>query len=156
MARLIPKIAPEDISNVGERDVAIALVGQLPDECIVYHSYPWLRADRNDRSKKVTLREGEADFVIIHPKAGILILEVKGGEIHYDHEGRGWYRQEPHRIVEIKDPFEQARRNTHTLENEIRRESFRGQNHIPCPLDMPWSFRTVNTVAACPPVPTRA
>ena len=40
MARLIPKIAPEDISNVGERDVAIALVEQLPNECIVYHSFP--------------------------------------------------------------------------------------------------------------------
>lgn len=133
MARLIPKIAPKDISNVGERDVATALVEQLPDNCIVYHSYAWLRADRNDRSKKVTLREGEADFVIVHPKAGILILEVKGGEIQYDHEGRGWFRKERNRTVEIKDPFEQARRNMHALEKEIQRESFRGQGRIPCP-----------------------
>ena len=133
MARLIPKIDPKDISNVGERDVAIALVSQLPDDCIIYHSYPWLRSDRNDRSRKITLREGEADFVIVHPKAGILILEVKGGVIKYDHENRAWYRQESHRVVEIKDPFEQARRNTHTLEQAIRRESFRGQSTIPCP-----------------------
>lgn len=151
MARLIPKIAPQDISNVGERDVATALVEQLPDECIVYHSYPWLRADRNDRSKKVTLREGEADFVIVHPKAGILILEVKGGEIHYDHEDRGWYRQEPNRIVGIKDPFEQARRNTHNLESEIRRESFRGQDHIPCPYGYAVAFPHCEYSGSVPP-----
>ncbi|MCH7688167.1 MAG: NERD domain-containing protein, partial [Planctomycetes bacterium] len=151
MARLIPKIAPQDISNVGERDIAIALVEQLPDECIVYHSYPWLRADRNDRTKKVTLREGEADFVIVHPKAGILILEVKGGEIHYDHEGRGWYRKEPHRIVEIKDPFEQARRNAHTLEREIRRESFRGQDKIPCPYGYAVAFPHCDYSGGVPP-----
>jgi hypothetical protein len=151
MARLIPKIAPQDISNVGERDIAIALVEQLPDDCIVYHSYPWLRADRNDRTKKVTLREGEADFVIVHPKAGILILEVKGGEIHYDHDGRGWYRKEPHRIVEIKDPFEQARRNGHTLEKEIRRESFRGQDKIPCPYGYAVAFPHCDYSGGVPP-----
>jgi hypothetical protein len=133
MARLIPKIAPQDISNVGERDVAMALVDQLPDDVIIYHSYPWLKSDRNDYSKKVTLREGEADFVIVHPKAGILVLEVKGGEIHYDHANRGWYRQETSRQVQIKDPFEQARRNTHALEQGIRKESFPGEKTIPCP-----------------------
>ena len=133
MARLIPKIDPKDISNVGERDVATALVAQLPPECIIYHSYPWLRSDRNDYNGKVTLQEGETDFVIVHPKAGILILEVKGGEIKYDNNNRSWYRQESHRIVEIKDPFEQARRNTHALERSIRKESFRGKSKIPCP-----------------------
>ncbi|MEQ8853609.1 NERD domain-containing protein [Gimesia sp.] len=133
MARLIPKIAPQDISNIGERDVAMALVDQLPDDVIIYHSYPWLKSDRNDFTKKVTLREGEADFVIVHPKAGILILEVKGGEIHYDHENRGWYRQEASRRVQIKDPFEQARGSTHILEQGIRKESFPNEKTIPCP-----------------------
>ncbi len=133
MARLIPKIAPQDISNVGERDVAMALVVQLPDDVVIYHSYPWLKSDRNDYSRKVTLWEGEADFVIVHPKAGILILEVKGGDIHYDHGNRGWYRQETSQQVQIKDPFEQARRNTHALEKEIRKASFPGKERIPCP-----------------------
>jgi len=151
MARLIPKIVPEEISNVGERNVAMALVEQLPDDCIVYHSYPWLRSDRNDNTGRVTLREGEADFVIVHPKAGVLILEVKGGEIHYDHKSRGWYRKEPHRIVEIKDPFEQARRNAHTLEREIRRESFRGQDHIPCPYGYAVVFPHCEYSGAVPP-----
>ena len=151
MARLIPKIDPKDISNVGERDVAMALVAQLPPECIIYHSYPWLRSDRNDRSGKITLREGEADFVIVHPKAGILILEVKGGEIRYDNNNRGWYRQESSRIVEIKDPFEQARRNTHALERAIRKESFRGKSNIPCPYGYAVIFPHCEYTGSAPP-----
>ena len=151
MARLIPKIAPQDISNVGERDVAMALVDQLPDDVIIYHSYPWLKSDRNDYSKKVTLREGEADFVIVHPKAGILILEVKGGEIHYDHGNRGWYRQETSRQVQIKDPFEQARRNTHALEQGIRKESFPGEKTIPCPYGYAVIFPHCEFTGPAPP-----
>jgi Nuclease-related domain/Type III restriction enzyme, res subunit len=151
VARLIPKIAPGDIANVGERDVALALVEQLPDDVIIYHSFPWLRSDRNDKTKKITLREGETDFVIVHPKAGILILEVKGGEIHCDHENRGWYRQEQSRRVEIKDPFEQARTNMHTLEQAIRRESFRGQKTIPCPYGYAVVFPHCEYSGSAPP-----
>ena len=84
MAKLIPKINPEDIGNNGERIVAMALVDQLPDDCIVYHSYPWLRQERNEYNNRTQLRQGEVDFVVIHPKAGLLVLEVKGGEIEYD------------------------------------------------------------------------
>lgn len=151
MARLIPKIAPQDISNVGERDVAMSLADQLPDDVIIYHSYPWLKSDRNDYTKKVTLREGEADFVIVHPKAGILILEVKGGEIHYDHGNRGWYRQETSRQVQIKDPFEQARRNTHALEQGIRKESFPGEKTIPCPYGYAVIFPHCDFTGPAPP-----
>ena len=149
MARLIPKIAPEEIRNAGERDVATALVEQLPDEVIVYHSYPWLRPERHD--KTVTLREGEADFVIVHPKAGLLVLEVKGGEIRYDHDDRGWFRHETSRIVKIKDPFEQARRNTHNLEEAIRRESFKGHPHIPCPYGYAVVFPHSKAAGSPPP-----
>lgn len=151
MARLIPKIDPREITNAGERDVAMALAAGLPDDCIIYHSYPWLRSDRNDRTRKVTLREGEADFVIIHPKGGILVLEVKGGEIRYDHKTRKWCRHESSRIVEIKDPFEQARKNTHVLEQAIRRESFRGQSTIPCPYGYAVVFPHCDYTGGSPP-----
>ncbi len=132
MAKLIPPIDPNEIANMGERDVATALVQQLPDDCVIYHSFPWLRPLRNDRTGKVTLREGEADFVILHPRAGLLVLEVKGGEIHYDFENRRWLRGEGSRTTEIKDPFTQARTSLHELEKAISREGFSGQN-IPCP-----------------------
>jgi hypothetical protein len=135
MALLIPKIAVDDISLKPERDVACALVEQLPQDCIVYHSYPWLRADRHDKNGNTVLREGEADFVVVHPELGLLILEVKGGTVQYDPEDHLWYRcLSNNRRKEIKDPFDQARTNAHHLVQQIVRCSFAGKKQVP------WAF----------------
>jgi len=131
LARLIPKIEIQDISVKSERDVAKYLVELLPDDCIIYHSYPWLRTDRNDKGN-TTIKEGETDFVVIIPSHGLLVLEVKGGEIKYDSETRQWNRVlSGGRLKEIQDPFEQARRNTHFLENEIKRKGYNGASSLP-------------------------
>lgn len=39
MARLYPNYDPESITLKPERDVARALVRDLPDDCLIYHSY---------------------------------------------------------------------------------------------------------------------
>jgi len=131
MARLIPKVEIDDISVKSERDVARYLVSLLPDDCIIYHSYPWLRADRNDRGN-TTIKEGETDFVILVPSHGMLVLEVKGGAIDYDAGGRQWNRVlTGGRLKPIQDPFEQANRNTHYLEKEIKRKGYQGANRLP-------------------------
>jgi hypothetical protein len=133
MARLIPKIAVDDISLKPERDVARSLVEQLPEDCIVYHSYPWLKADRNDRNGNTTLKEGEADFVVVHPDLGLLILEVKGGTVEYDADCHLWYRcLSNDGRKEIKDPFYQARNNAHLLVEQIVKHSFPGESDLPC------------------------
>ncbi|EMJ7188121.1 NERD domain-containing protein [Vibrio vulnificus] len=131
LARLIPKVNIEDISVKSERDVARFLVDLLPDDCVIYHSYPWLRVDRNDKGN-TTLKEGETDFVVILPSHGMLVLEVKGGEIRYDNETREWSRVLPNgNLRSIQDPFEQARRNTHFLEKEIKQKGYNGANSLP-------------------------
>ena len=58
MARLIPKVEFSDISVPSERRVARALVDSLPDNCVVYHSYPWLRASQL-RHKLEVMQEGK-------------------------------------------------------------------------------------------------
>jgi hypothetical protein len=132
MARLIPKVAVSDIALKPERDVARQLVALLPDECVVYHSYPWLKSDRNDRDRKTTLREGEADFVVVIPSHGLLVLEVKGGTIDYQSDNRGWHRRlDGGGRKDIQDPFEQARRNAHFLAAEIRDKGYRGADKLP-------------------------
>ena len=131
LARLIPKVEIEDISVKPERDVAKFLVDLLPDDCVIYHSYPWLRTDRNDKGN-TTIKEGETDFVIIIPSHGMLVLEVKGGEIDFDSDSRQWNRVlSGGRLKEIQDPFEQARRNTHFLEKEIKRRGYNGASSLP-------------------------
>ena len=53
MARLIPKVEVKEIAVKSERDTARFLVDQLPNDCVIYHSYPWLKTDRNDRADVV-------------------------------------------------------------------------------------------------------
>lgn len=114
MARMIPSVEPEAIHNEGERLVYAAL-RELPNDYLVLHSYPWLRPDRGLEGEP--LREGEADFVLLHPDRGLLILEVKGGEPFL--EGGRWYRRHGATRRGLKDPFNQARRNTYAIIKEI-------------------------------------
>jgi len=117
MARLIPPIDPNSIKVKSERDVAKTLLKQLPNDCVVYHSYPWLRLERGRyNTKNQSLQEGEADFLILWPDKGLLVLEVKGGTIRYAAETRQWFSLDFHGKEHlIKDPFEQASRNLHSL-----------------------------------------
>ncbi len=131
MARLIPKVEIEGISIKSERDVARYLVDLLPDDCVIYHSYPWLKTDRNDRGN-TTIKEGETDFVILIPSHGMLVLEVKGGEIDYDANERQWNRVlSGGGLKPIQDPFEQANRNTHYLKNAILKLGYQGAKSLP-------------------------
>lgn len=123
MARLIPPIDPDTIKVKSERDVAKTLLKQLPNDCIVYHSYPWLRLERGYYNQNnQSLQQGEADFLILWPDKGLLVLEVKGGLISYAAENRQWFSRDRHENTHhIKDPFEQASKGLHTLVNMIKK-----------------------------------
>jgi hypothetical protein len=43
------------------------------------------------RSPRDGVQDGEADFIIAHPNLGVMIIEVKGGRIHYDANLALWY-----------------------------------------------------------------
>ena len=76
MAIFIPSIKPEDFNNsYGEMKVYEAL-RSLNDQYTVFYSLSWVGIN-----EKRTI--GEADFVIAHPSKGILVIEVKSGEIEY-------------------------------------------------------------------------
>jgi hypothetical protein len=108
MARMYPDVLPSDLEHRSEEGVYVALRDQLGDDYAVLHSYPWLRPWRGD-----ALLEGEADFVVVHPQRGMLVLEVKGGDVR--HDGRRWFRDTSNGPKEFQDPFAQARRNMHAL-----------------------------------------
>ncbi len=106
MIRLIPPARPEELEHGSERDTLEALL-KLPAPWVAMHSLPWLRPER-DRPG-APLREGEADFVLLHPDLGMLVVEVKGGALEL--QGRAWTRGgKP-----IKDPLVQARRSRWAL-----------------------------------------
>jgi hypothetical protein len=62
-----------------ERLVYGVLAHQLPDECIVLFGVRLLVRDGPDEI------DAEADFIIVEPECGVLVLEIKGGR---DPEGR--------------------------------------------------------------------
>ncbi len=130
MAKLIPPIKTQDIPVKSERDVAHSLIERLPNGCTVYHSYPWLRLDRNEYNpNNQVLQEGEADFLIIWPERGILVLEVKGGTIYFESAEMQWYSRDYHgHTHKIKDPFKQASRNLHAIERIIKKKVFSNQS----------------------------
>ena len=49
---------------------------RLSDDYIVFYSLHWNKKDRNNVSW------GESDFIVFHPKRGIIVIEVKSGEIY--------------------------------------------------------------------------
>ncbi len=87
MATFIPNVKPDQIGHNSERLVYEAFQN-LPTGFIVLHSFPWLRPLRDITTEP--LREGEADFVILHPERGLLVLEVKGGTPEL--RQRTWFR----------------------------------------------------------------
>lgn len=115
MAQFIPSINPETMEFGSEADFARAMQKQLGEGFLVMHSLPWVFPARDDID--APSREGEADFLLLHRQFGLLIIEVKGGEITL--KGRTWYRHVKAGLKEIKDPVRQARRSLWALKKRI-------------------------------------
>lgn len=115
MAQFIPSINPETMEFGSEADFAQAMQKQLGEGFLVMHSLPWVFPARDDID--APSREGEADFLLLHRQFGLLIIEVKGGEITL--KGRTWYRHVKAGLKEIKDPVRQARRSLWALKKRI-------------------------------------
>lgn len=134
MAKIRPTELPADIRNEPFRRSEITFFDhaeKLPNSWFVLYGVTWFLKVRNN-----SWSEGEADFVIISPETGIVIVEVKGGAIGRD--DIGWYSidrfSEKHRI---KDPALQAANCKHNLIRYIKeRPEFQLRNiparHMVC------------------------
>ncbi len=105
MARAFPPSVPST-APASERRVFEAL-SRLDDDWLVFHSVAW-QGPRGQRQG-----DGEADFVVAHPTRGILVLEVKGGEISL-RDGR-WFSTNHRGEIFPVDPFGQLRHSKHVL-----------------------------------------
>lgn len=103
MAKMIPDIFPEMIENRGER-IFYEKARELPDSYTVFYSYKF--AVEKEKSDSYGLRE--ADFVIVHPSLGFVVVEVKQGHVYY-HNGM-WQVHKDGKFTPLhKDPLQQAR-----------------------------------------------
>lgn len=106
MARYIG-LAVDDPEEDSERLVAESLK-RLPDDWTVLHHVAW-QSNRGGRQG-----DGEADFVLVHPAKGILVVEVKGGGIEIE-AGRWFSIDRYGNRHRIKNPYEQAVSSKHVL-----------------------------------------
>lgn len=115
MARIYPRICDSETQSSGEHRLYEAFARELSDDWIVFHHVK--------RTGKINgrLRDGEADFLIAHPRLGVLVLEVKGGQVHFNEDTGHYQSIDRSGIVhDIGDPFEQAAANKHWLIDFIR------------------------------------
>jgi hypothetical protein len=113
VAQMIPEDGPAAATQSdGERAVYSGLKRHLGDDYTVIHSQSWTVPDNSGH-----MHEGEADFIVIHPGMGILILEVKGGTPSYEGRTRRWYstNAKGQKFLLKRSPFDQAQRAVHTL-----------------------------------------
>ena len=116
MPTLIPPVSIDMIEPYSEQQVIAALVEQLPKECKLYHNFEYISSSENSgKSAGKKLREGEIDAVILWPEKGLLVLEIKGGEIGYCSDTARWTTRNRNGCFIIKDPMSQARHNMHEL-----------------------------------------
>jgi hypothetical protein len=120
MATMVPARIQFRDSRAEERLFA-AFRDNLAAKFTAIHHVPWVLSDSRRRSI-----EGEADFVVVHPDLGALVLEVKGGTLRYDGQTSKWYQRSAGADDEhlIKDPFRQAADGARAIVRHL--ESSRG------------------------------
>lgn len=78
MAKMVPGAGPRDFQPASREGELYRALSSLPDEYVVVHSMKMVTFSI-DR-----LKECEADFVVFHPKLGIMCIEAKSGEARYE------------------------------------------------------------------------
>ncbi len=123
MARLHPTQLPREVRENPARRAEVKvydmLADQLDDDWSVFYSVTWNAKVQPGRGR----RDGEADFVLAHPRYGALVMEVKGGFVCYDGETGNWTSVSssghPNRI---QDPIQECIWCRVGLRRRLRRE----------------------------------
>src|SRR5690606_11375720 len=125
-AELPPAIRSHPLRQA-EVKVFDRLRAQLDASWTVFYSRPWLGLTPSGEE-----RDGEADFIVAHPTAGVLTIEVKGGAISYDPATEIWRSTDRSQIPwKIKDPVGQARSAKYELLKKLAgRRDWPSDRHI--------------------------
>lgn len=104
---------------------------KMDNDWNILYGVSWYLKVRNN-----SWSEGEADFVVVSPQTGIVIIEVKGGQIGRDSDG--WYSVDRNlEVHRIKDPANQAANCKHKIlqyikTNKIFQDRFISARHMVC------------------------
>ncbi len=131
MARLFPPELPSLVLNdsrrSAERRFYVECGRLLPDSMSVFYGVTWLAKKRGGDA-----RDGEADFVLVDRDGGLLVIEVKGGQIGLDGRTGKWSSRDRDGVAHpIENPVEQAKRNRYALLEKIHMLPGWGNHWVP-------------------------
>ncbi len=113
MARMIPPVIDTNCTSPGEREV----FGDLRSDPV---AADWTVLHSFGVAEHPTRGEGEVDFVVLVPGAGVVCLEVKGGNVRRD-DGVWYYGTGAHEKACTRGPFRQAAEGMHGLRTHVAR-----------------------------------
>jgi Nuclease-related domain/AAA domain len=118
--RIWPSILPQQVRENSLRSAEVRVYDLLAEKLgpgwVVFYSRPWLGLTPSGEEK-----DGECDFVVMHPAHGYLAIEVKGGGISYDPETNQWLSRDRDGIRhKIKNPIGQAVASKHELLKKVK------------------------------------
>jgi hypothetical protein len=113
---VLPRQVRENSLREAEVKVYDLLAQQLGSGWTVFYSRPWLGLTPSGEEK-----DGECDFVVMHPAHGYLAIEVKGGGISHDPGTDRWISTDRNKIRHvIKNPIKQAVASKHELLKQVK------------------------------------
>lgn len=123
MARMVPALDESQLAVVesaAERRFYNLCRSELPAEWCVLFSTPWVGTTPSGRRY-----DGEADFIILAPGLGLLVVEVKGGGVSYNPADGTWVSVDRHGVRHrlSKSPFRQATAEKHQVLQILRNDT---------------------------------
>lgn len=113
---ILPRQIREDPHRQAEVRVYDLLAEKLTSGWVAFYSRPWLGITSTGEE-----RDGECDFVVMHPAHGFIAIEVKGGGISFDPASDRWISTDRNRIRHIiKNPLKQAVASKHELLRQVK------------------------------------
>lgn len=114
---MIPSDPPSFNDSPGEERVFKAL-RTLPDEITVIYSLRWIHPGRRRMLREPLKAQGEGDFVLFDPRRGVLVVEVKGGEVWCE-RGRWFQKNRKTGAVKDIDPEKQSGDTMYRIKSEV-------------------------------------
>ncbi len=138
MATLIPSLGT-CVSRMtsGERRLAERLEQKLDEDYLVWYDVP------------IGPKQAHPDFVVLHPRRGLLILETKDWRLDTIRQAnrQTWEILDEGRPKNVANPVEQARHYAHQVVDALARDAqlVQGEGKYKGALSFPWSYGVVLT-----------
>ena len=115
MARMIPDI-PKEFDPRSQEGLMFEELNNLSDEYYVFHSFAIVTVQGS------VIKKNETDFVIFHPKKGILCIEAKAGQVDYVD---GYWKYGSGIKMSHDGPYNQAKSNKWKLKDYMLNRGLR-------------------------------